>query len=66
MIPTPKLDHFSFKDYDRFYEPSEDTFLLLDTLQEERDFILNHLKPLVCVELGYVYHPNNNPLLTYI
>ncbi|KAK7205899.1 S-adenosyl-L-methionine-dependent methyltransferase [Myxozyma melibiosi] len=36
MFPTPSTSHV---DYDQVYEPSEDSFLFLDLLQEERSFI---------------------------
>lgn len=53
MIPTPILDHFTYKDYEKIYEPSEDSFLFMDTLEEEKS-ILEKLNPAVCVEIGYV------------
>jgi release factor glutamine methyltransferase len=31
----PRLDHLSLRDYDEVYEPSDDTFLLLDAIQYE-------------------------------
>jgi release factor glutamine methyltransferase len=50
-IPTPEYSHLSAKDFDRVYEPSEDTFLLLDALENEQHF-LEILRPLICVEIG--------------
>ncbi|KAH3683353.1 hypothetical protein WICPIJ_005676 [Wickerhamomyces pijperi] len=37
--PTPSTSHLSF---DQIYEPSEDTFLILDTLESEQSYILSH------------------------
>jgi release factor glutamine methyltransferase len=31
----PRLDHLSLRDYDEVYEPSDDTYLLLDAIQYE-------------------------------
>jgi release factor glutamine methyltransferase len=47
----PDLSHFGFREYDEFYEPSDDTFLFLDALEKERKF-LEALNPSVCMELG--------------
>ncbi len=33
--PLPSLEHFSYTDYDEFYEPKEDTYLLMDVLNSE-------------------------------
>ena len=33
--PVPSLAHLSYRDYDHVYEPSHDTYLLLDALQYE-------------------------------
>eukprot|EP01084_Bolivina_argentea_P309580 535524_1 len=33
--PLPHLGHFSYTDYDEFYEPREDTYLLMDVLNSE-------------------------------
>lgn len=52
VIPTPDLTHLSSKDYQVVYEPSEDTFLLLDALNKERRYILDELQPKVCLEIG--------------
>jgi hypothetical protein len=51
-MSLPSMDHFNYSDYDSFYEPSEDTFLLLDALSDEKHFLLHHMKPRVCLEIG--------------
>jgi release factor glutamine methyltransferase len=33
--PVPSLDHLTFQDFQNVYEPSDDTYLLLDALQYE-------------------------------
>ena len=48
----PSLDHFSYTDYDAFYEPSDDSYLLLDGLLAALPTIPQC--PL-CVEIGYVH-----------
>ncbi|KAF9650691.1 S-adenosyl-L-methionine-dependent methyltransferase [Thelephora ganbajun] len=51
MIPTPDLSHLTRKDYDLVYEPAEDTFILLDALEQDADE-LKKLQPSVCLEVG--------------
>ncbi|CAO3594463.1 unnamed protein product [Absidia cylindrospora] len=51
MIPTPNLSHLTIKNYDNIYEPAEDTFLLLDALEQDQDE-LKTLKPSICLEIG--------------
>ncbi|KAI8636838.1 S-adenosyl-L-methionine-dependent methyltransferase [Parasitella parasitica] len=51
MIPTPDLSHINREDYDKVYEPAEDTFLLLDALEDDEELI-QQLKPRVCLEIG--------------
>ncbi|KAF8604945.1 S-adenosyl-L-methionine-dependent methyltransferase [Ceratobasidium sp. AG-I] len=51
MIPTPDLSHLTKDDLRRVYDPAEDTFLLLDALEQDATF-LQELKPTVCVEVG--------------
>lgn len=47
----PSLDHLSTSDFERVYEPSDDTFLLIDALAAERTLLVER-KPSVCVEIG--------------
>lgn len=49
--PTPSFAHFSQKDYENIYEPAEDTFLLMDALEKDTEF-LKERRPLLCVEVG--------------
>ncbi|EPT04395.1 hypothetical protein FOMPIDRAFT_1028143 [Fomitopsis schrenkii] len=51
MIPTPDLSHLTEKDYERVYEPAEDTFILLDALEGEADK-LRGSGLLICLEIG--------------
>ncbi|KAI9011882.1 S-adenosyl-L-methionine-dependent methyltransferase [Phycomyces nitens] len=51
MIPTPDLSHLTNKDFDRLYEPAEDTFLLLDCLEEDALWLQSN-QPRVCLEIG--------------
>ncbi|KAI0706066.1 S-adenosyl-L-methionine-dependent methyltransferase [Cytidiella melzeri] len=51
MIPTPDLSHLTREDYDHVYEPAEDTFILLDALEQDA-LELQKLAPRVCLELG--------------
>ena len=36
------------------YEPSDDTFLFLDALQDELEYLRSIVSPEVIVEIGYV------------
>eukprot|EP00158_Paraphelidium_tribonemae_P001716 Partr_v1_DN24714_c0_g1_i5_m37284 putative N-6 adenine-specific DNA methyltransferase 1 len=48
MHPTPNLSHL--KDFPDVYEPAEDTFLLMDTLEEELRSSSRHIT--TCLEIG--------------
>jgi len=47
----PQLEHFRFEDYEHFYEPSDDTFLLCDALLHDIK-LLTTLNPNICIEFG--------------
>ena len=50
-IETPHLTHFTRKDYEDFYEPREDSFFLMDTLESDLETI-RHLSPTFIAEVG--------------
>ncbi|TIB74311.1 hypothetical protein E3Q23_02736 [Wallemia mellicola] len=51
MIPTPDLSHLKASDYDKVYEPAEDTFILLDAIEEDVEEIKRN-RPNLCYEIG--------------
>ncbi|KAL4246777.1 PrmC-related family protein [Abortiporus biennis] len=51
MLPTPDYSHLSSKDFEDVYEPAEDTFILLDALEQDAHF-LRERKPKICLEIG--------------
>ena len=54
VAKLPNLDHFTIRDYDNFYEPSDDTFLMCDTLlQDLNRNVVSEVCPHVCLEIGY-------------
>lgn len=50
-METPFTNHISLDDFKYVYEPAEDSFLLLDALEADLDF-LKQMKPKVCLEIG--------------
>ena len=48
-----KFGHLTSQgDYRHVYEPSEDTFLLIDAIQMDLGYIKERVKPLVVMEVG--------------
>ncbi|KAL8715905.1 MAG: hypothetical protein Q9220_000572 [cf. Caloplaca sp. 1 TL-2023] len=63
MLPTPSTSHV---DYDRIYEPAEDSFLFLDTLSSvaEIEFLKERFRSdAQALDHG---HPNQSPLIVEI
>jgi release factor glutamine methyltransferase len=50
-VALPDLSHLSSADYERVYEPSDDTFLLVDALSADVAELLGR-RPALCVEIG--------------
>ncbi|XP_038052223.1 methyltransferase N6AMT1-like isoform X2 [Patiria miniata] len=50
-LKTPDYSHLHSEDFQDVYEPAEDTFLLLDALEKDAEFI-QRKRPCVCVEVG--------------
>lgn len=47
----PNLDHLTIQDFRHIYEPSDDTFLLLDAIEADAA-LLTALAPRIAVEIG--------------
>ncbi|XP_012670898.1 methyltransferase N6AMT1 [Clupea harengus] len=51
MYPTPLFGHVGRPPFADVYEPAEDSFLLLDALEQDVDR-LQRLRPAICLEVG--------------
>ncbi|GAA5827408.1 hypothetical protein JCM5353_001463 [Sporobolomyces roseus] len=49
MIPTPSTSHLKAKDFESVYEPAEDTFILLDALEQDVELLKGSS---ICLEIG--------------
>ncbi|XP_026463829.1 hemK methyltransferase family member 2 [Ctenocephalides felis] len=50
-METPIISHISSEDFLDIYEPAEDSFILLDALEKDLEF-LHLLNPSLCCEIG--------------
>ena len=51
VAKLPSLDHLTMEDFDCVYEPSDDTFLLCDAIENDRERISVD-KPQIVLEVG--------------
>eukprot|EP01116_Phalansterium_solitarium_P024891 TRINITY_DN9256_c0_g1_i1.p1 TRINITY_DN9256_c0_g1~~TRINITY_DN9256_c0_g1_i1.p1 ORF type:complete len:229 (-),score=49.45 TRINITY_DN9256_c0_g1_i1:170-856(-) len=51
VAAVPNICHLSRQDFIHIYEPADDTYLFLDALLADREF-LNGLRPKICIEIG--------------
>ncbi|GAA5936175.1 S-adenosylmethionine-dependent methyltransferase [Sporobolomyces koalae] len=49
MIPTPSTSHLKAADFESVYEPAEDTFILLDGLEQDEALLKGST---LCLEIG--------------
>lgn len=50
-METPYQNHIDKEDFDFVYEPAEDSFLLIDALEKDIQYIRNK-NPIFCLEIG--------------
>lgn len=51
----PDISHLSSKDFKNIYEPDTDTWIFVDSLEQEMDYICKTVKPNICVEIGLAF-----------
>ena len=60
-LPTPTYTHMKDEDFLQVYEPAEDTFLMIDSLEADYSFIKSR-RPCICLEVG----PGSGVVLTFL
>ncbi|XP_066927288.1 methyltransferase N6AMT1-like [Clytia hemisphaerica] len=60
-LPTPAFKSLTQEDLEKVYEPAEDTFLLIDSLERDRLLIQNK-RPCIALELG----PGSGIVITFL
>lgn len=51
----PDLSNLKKSDFEQVYEPAEDTWLFVDALELEKEFLTKNLHPTFCFEIGVLY-----------
>jgi release factor glutamine methyltransferase len=51
MAAMPDLDHLTLDDFRDVYEPSDDTYLLIDAIEADMPYLAK-LEPHICLEIG--------------
>ncbi|BHF58917.1 HemK methyltransferase member 2 [Sparganum proliferum] len=52
MLPTPCTDVLIQPQFGDVYPPSQDSFLFLDALEKDSQFLTEYLKPAIAIEIG--------------
>ena len=52
VLPTPSIDSLSRQCFADIYHPAEDSYLFLDALEKDSDFIRKWVKPVLSIEIG--------------
>lgn len=61
MATVPNLDHLKREDFERVYEPAEDTYLFLDAMESQQSF-LEGRQVQIALEIG----PGSGALITFV